>query len=253
MRYFRPVGVIFGFVCSTKPHKLRGFPPAGRGERRPAGSAQGTGQATERGAVVVTDVPDRHPRGSRLVSLRDVQLSRCAPRARRDTGVPELRRQRVRARVDVRRAGHAGRLRPPRRGGPGLAGRGPRSIWSRASTSAFQDADQVSVVALTREWTQDRPQPRSRHPPGRPDGLPPPRSCLPPGRARAAARRSQPERHLPERRAGRVGRPQRRRRADHRPLPPVLPGPSTAVAGRQPATEATPGTPAPVDRLLAVG
>ena len=155
--------------------------------------------------------------------MPELRLPRRAARARPDARMPELRRAALRARVDVRRgrAGHAAICTTTRTS----AGSRPcaTSIDEPGQYLAFRDGERVSVMPLAQRVDADRPQPR------------PPTSASTTPRSRAGTRscaaRSDRVRvlddrclngTLPERRARRVARPRRRRRADRRPLPPAL-------------------------------
>ena len=107
-------------------------------------------------------------------------------------------------------------------------------------------ASELSVAQLTREWTRigrslaadvrfDDPTVSRRHALDRA-----------PARRRAGARRPQPQRRVRQRRAGRVERPARRRRARRRAPRPALP----RRAGRRPARPPTRPRSAPIARRL---
>ena len=147
--------------------------------RTPAGK-RWPKQAAEEGEA--GHLPDRHARRSGVVPLSRVRLPCRAARARRDAGMPELRRRALRARLDVRRA------RPEDMRHVSTTTRTPAGSTPCATGSTepgqylvFRDGERVSVMPLAERVDPDRPQPDRRHPPRRPHRLAPARARRAPG------------------------------------------------------------------------
>ena len=151
------------------------------------------------------------------------------------TAVPELRRPGVPAGLAVQHRAHLahrGGAADPRRAraSPRAPDIGARLEQARgearpspATTSCYEDGDELRTIALTREWTRigrslaadvrfDDPTVSRRH-----------ALIVHHARRRAPARRPQPQRRVRQRRADRRARAAGRRRDHRRALPPELP------------------------------